>query len=83
MVSVQRPHTHNRHKMLGYVQVMREVFDESMAEVWAELGPTLSVNGDGRFDTPGHSAMYGLYSLMDSSTSKIVASALVKVSTVP
>lgn len=58
---------------------MREVFNESMAEVWKGLGSDVSVNGDGRFDTPGHSAMYGLYSLMDSSTSKIIASSLVKV----
>ena len=58
---------------------MREVFTESMAEVWKEIGSDLHVNGDGRFDSPGHSAMYGIYSFMESSTIKIVASSLVKV----
>lgn len=43
-------------------------------------GILLDVTGDGRFDTPGHSATYGLYTLMDTETSIILSSTLVKVS---
>lgn len=39
----------------------------------------LRVSGDGRFDTPGHSATFGVYTMMDSDTSKIISTELVKV----
>lgn len=59
---------------------MREVFNESMDAVYNQLNSPIKVNGDGRFDSPGHSAMFGLYTIMDSQSSKILASSLVKVS---
>ena len=37
------------------------------------------VAGDGRCDTAGHSAIYGLYSLMDCETNFILSAKLVKV----
>lgn len=43
-------------------------------------GKPLDLSGDGRCDSMGHSAMYGLYTLMDCESNKIVASELVKVS---
>lgn len=40
----------------------------------------LALAGDGRSDSPGHSALYGVYSLMDCDSGKILAVELVKVS---
>lgn len=41
-------------------------------------GP-ISVNSDGRYDSPGHSAMYGVYTVMENQSSKIIASEMIKV----
>lgn len=41
----------------------------------------LILGGDGRCDSPGHSAKYGTYSLMDVEQNKIVDSQLVQVCT--
>lgn len=60
-------------------QVVREVYNRHMAEVLSSVEQPLQLNGDGRFDSPGHSALYGIYSFMDAKTSKIVASTLLKV----
>lgn len=60
-------------------QTVREVYNQHMASVLATVEKPLSLNGDGRFDSPGHSALYGMYSFMDSRSSKIVANVLVKV----
>lgn len=69
--------------MIGFVlQTIRHVYDDEMKQLMATLNASLSVNGDGRFDSPGHSAMYGLYTLMDAESSKIVASSLMKVGTI-
>lgn len=52
-----------------------------MEEVWQTFRgePELHVNGDGRFDTPGHSATYGSYTMMEADSSKIVVFSLIKV----
>ena len=44
-------------------------------------GRELIVGGDGRCDSPGHSAKYGTYSLMDAEQNKILHSQLVQVCT--
>ena len=44
-------------------------------------GRELILGGDGRCDSPGHSAKYGTYSLMDVEQNKIVDSQLVQVCT--
>ena len=48
------------------------------AEIKSE-GRELLVGEDGRCDSPGHSAKYGSYSLMDLKQTKIVDSQLVQV----
>ena len=42
----------------------------------------VSLNGDGRCDSPGHNAKYGTYTLMDDNTGKITAFSIVQVSEV-
>lgn len=59
---------------------MRTVYSWKMDEVKAFVGEqAMDLNGDGRFDSPGHLAMYGTYSMMDSETKLIVACQVVKV----
>ena len=42
----------------------------------------INLNGDGRCDSPGHSAKYGTYTLMDDDSGKVVAFSVVQVSEV-
>ena len=42
----------------------------------------INLNGDGRCDSPGHSAKYGTYTLMDNDSGKVVAFRVVQVSEV-
>lgn len=48
---------------------------------WRERIDEVIVGGDGRCDSPGHSAKYGTYSLMDAEQNKILDSQLVQVCT--
>ena len=43
------------------------------------LGSPLSIGGDGRADSPGHSAKYGSYGLIDLDTNKVIHIELVQV----
>ena len=43
---------------------------------------TINLNGDGRCDSPGHSARYGTYTLMDNDSGKVEAFSVVQVSEV-
>ena len=36
-------------------------------------GKKLDIIGDGRFDSPGNSAKYGTYTIMDSETDKVLS----------
>jgi solute carrier family 8 (sodium/calcium exchanger) len=56
-------------------QEQREILDAVR-----EADYPLVVGGDGRADTPGHSAKYGCYTLMDLETKKILIIELVQVS---
>ena len=59
---------------------MREVYAALLDQVHREnSGKELNVNGDGRFSSPRHTALYGTYILMVSQSSKIFASEMVKV----
>ena len=42
----------------------------------------INLNGDGRCDSPGHSAKYGTYTLMDNDSGKVVVFSVVQVSEV-
>ncbi|XP_067939597.1 uncharacterized protein [Watersipora subatra] len=45
--------------------------------LWKTVRGPVVVAGDGRCDTAGHSAIYGLYSLMDCETNFILSAKLV------
>ena len=45
-------------------------------------GETVKLIGDGRCDSPGHSAKYGTYTMMDASTGLIIDHEVVQVSEV-
>ena len=62
------------------LQIIREQYDVTQRQVLDEVGLRLvDVAGDGRCDSPGHSALYGMYSLMDVSTKKILCLHVLKV----
>jgi len=42
----------------------------------------INLNGDGRCDSPGHSAKYGTYTLMGNDSGKVMAFSVVQVSEV-
>ena len=65
-----------------YVQpVSNSAYDRQQKEVIKKKGP-VNLTGDGRSDSPGHSAKYGTYTLMDETSGKIVDFSLVHVSEV-
>ncbi|XP_067951955.1 uncharacterized protein [Watersipora subatra] len=60
--------------------VIRNLYSHNMTAVQQALDAEhIDFSRDGRFDTPGHSALYSTYTLMDVKSSLIVASQLVKV----
>lgn len=62
------------------LQIIREVYSRKMIEAQQFLtGYSLNLHGDGRFDSPGHTALHGCYTLMDAETSLIVACQVMKV----
>ena len=61
--------------------IVDKAYNQHIQEVRQELnGKDTCLAGDGRFDSPGDSAKYGLYSMMGQNTSKIVVSNLIHVS---
>ena len=51
---------------------------------WAQRqGTALTLGGDGRADTPGHSAKYGSYSLLDLQQGVVIDLQLVQVTYIP
>ena len=58
-----------------YRKQQSSLLDDIKAE-----GKELILGGDGRCDSPGHSAKFGCYSLMDLEQNKILDSQLVQVS---
>ena len=56
------------------------VWEESQQKLFqASEGKTLVLGGDARKDSPGHSAKYGSYTLMDLGSNKIVDTQLIQV----
>lgn len=64
--------------------VVQKAWRKNQAEVVKQLKQTKNVDlcGDGRCDSPGHSAKYGTYTLMDEKSNLIVEFSLVQVTEV-
>ena len=65
-----------------WFQTVLDVFEaeiEATALSCSRDGP-LEIAADGRCDSPGHCALYGIVTFMDCRTNKIVATSLVKAS---
>ena len=64
--------------------VIQKAWKKNQAEVVKQLKQNKSVDlcGDGRCDSPGHSARYGTYTLMDEKSNLIVEFSLVQVTEV-
>ena len=63
--------------------VINEVWEQEQHTVFNDLkGKDLWLSGDGRCDSPGHSAKYGSYIMIDQITDKIVDFQIVQVSEV-
>ena len=63
------------------VEITYKKQQSTLLEDIKDEGKELILGGDGRCDSPGHSAKYGCYSLMDVEHNKIVESQLVQVCT--
>ena len=64
--------------------VVQKAWRKNQAEVVKKLKQTKNVDlcGDGRWDSPGYSAKYGTYTLMDEKSNLIVEFSLVQVTSV-
>ena len=71
-----------RHQSTYLQPAIRSVWErhqEVLLSVFREKGESLVVAGDGRADSPGHSAKYGSYSLIELTCNKVVDFKLVQV----
>ena len=62
------------------LQIIGDYYKDQREKIVSDLhGKTVHVSGDGRCDRPGHSALYGMYSLMDNNSKKILSLHVLKV----
>lgn len=71
-------------QMCERMDLQQTVTVEQQKEILSnlKLEKTINVCGDGRCDSPGHSAKYGTYTLLDESTKKVIDFSLFQVSEV-
>ena len=72
-----------RHQEKYLQPAVRTVWSKQQESIFADLKQKrapLALAGDGRADSPGHSAKYGTYTLVDLNSNKIIATQLVAVS---
>ena len=73
--------------MTGHSTIIKAIISASVWETKQQKlltecrsrGTPLSIGGDGRADSPGHSAKYGSYGIIDLDTDKIIPIELVQV----
>lgn len=60
---------------------MKEEYELKQKELYSEvlLEGKVDIAGDGRCDSPGHSALYGITTLMELKNHRVISSKLVKV----
>ena len=81
MVAISRS-TYHRHQSNYVVPAVVNEWTASQNQVLDELreiGGGLELSGDGRYDSPGHSAKYGGYTLMENRVNKVLDIQLVQV----
>ena len=63
------------------LQLINEQYESQLEQIMkaAKVSGEVNVTGDGRCDFPGHSALFGLFSLMDGKTRKILTAHVLKV----
>ena len=73
-----------RHQERYLFPVVNDAWKREEATVIEELSnkDIVNLNGDGRSDSPGHSAKYGTYTMMETNTGKIATFNVVQVSEV-
>lgn len=77
----QRNFTSTQKKYL--FPIVNKTFTEHQVDLFNEVKNTQVVaGGDGRCDSPGHSAKYGTYSVVDTASSKVLDFSLVQVTEV-
>lgn len=73
--------TYMSHQTKFLLPAINNSFNLHIKEERENLAHThIIASGDGRADSPGHCAKYGVYALMNVSTRKIMAAELVQVS---
>lgn len=71
-----------RHQAKFVHKAINSVWDSARKGLLkARQGSSLLLGGDGRCDSPGHSAKYCTYSIMDLEANQILTSELIQVST--
>ncbi|KAI0227842.1 hypothetical protein LSAT2_021668 [Lamellibrachia satsuma] len=79
----------DQRKFLFFEQQLLELFRSCLVNEWTasqnqvldelrEIGGGLELSGDGRYDSPGHSAKYGGYTLMENRVNKVLDIQLVQ-----
>lgn len=72
--------TYNRIQTAYLVPAVRGLWDRCQAAMFRDRGDRpVKLAGDGRCDSPGHSAKYCSYSLMDAATSEVLHCELLQV----
>ena len=74
--------TFYRHQSRFLEPAILRVWEAEQLRLLAECkarDSSLSIGGDGRADSPGHSAKYGSYALIDLDTNKVIHIELVQV----
>ena len=82
-VNFLAPRTYNLLQRIYLIPCVSEVWSKHQVVLLQEFqGKHITLGGDGRCDSPGHSAKYGSYSLMEMETNKVLDLQVVQVMTV-
>ena len=78
-ISTRTFHNHQRQYLLPSILQVWEAFQQRYIAIAKTTGQELTLGGDGRADTPGHSAKYGSYSMVDLDRMVVIDVQLVQV----
>ena len=78
--SRQTYHKHQRNYLIPVIVQMWKEEQENLVKRLAKLEGGVVLSGDGRSDSPGHSAKYGAFTVIEQRTNKVLDVQLVYVS---